>query len=86
MTEQTKHGLKRELKILIFILFFGLLLYFDSTAVKSWKYPLELSYEAKKIEYTISILILYYGYLAIAAIRFLVFLLKIFVKKYQHMN
>jgi hypothetical protein len=80
MNEDRKRGLKRELKILIFTLFFGFLLYTDSTSFKSWKYPLELSPEAKKIEYTISIFIIFYGYLFIAGLRFLIYLLKRFLK------
>ncbi len=79
MKEQTKSGLIRELKILIFTLLFGLLLYADSTSVKIWKCPLELSPEAKKIEYSISLYILYYGYLFIAALRAAVFLIKKFL-------
>jgi hypothetical protein len=75
-----KPRIKRELKILIFILFMGFLLYVDSTSRKSWRYPLELSPANKEIEYRVSLFLLYFGYPATVVIRTFIFLLKKFIK------
>ncbi|HAK45827.1 MAG TPA: hypothetical protein DCO79_07910 [Spirochaeta sp.] len=75
-----KPALKREIKLLTFFLFLGFLLYFDSTSHKSWRYPLELSPENKKIEKTVSLFIIYFGYIFSAVLRGLIFLIRRFVK------
>ena len=75
-----KPRIRRELKILVFILFIGFLLYVDSTSRKSWRYPLELSPANKEIEYQVSLFLLYFGYPVTVVIRTLVYFLKKFIK------
>lgn len=72
--------IKREIKILLFFIILGFLLYSDSTAVKRWRYPLELSPQNKKIEQAVSLILIYYGYLIFAGLRFLIYLIKKFIR------
>ncbi len=76
-----KPAIKREIRIFMFILIFGLILYADSTSVKSWRYPLELSPENKEIEYRAALFIIYLGYLSAAAVRLLIHLIKKFSRR-----
>lgn len=75
-----KPALKREVKVLSVFLILGFLLYIDSTSVKAWQYPLELSPENKKIEKAVSLILIYYGYIASGIIRMLFFLIRKFLR------
>ena len=81
MKAEYKQAFLREIRAIALIMLFALILYWDSTADKWWRYPLELKPEYKEIEYRISIYVFRFGYFVYTFIRLLVYLVRKFIVK-----